>query len=131
MEITNYKGFINDCFNDIIQTNGLTFTLSNNYVVNIKNDKVDITLFTEHRKNDVISTTITDVENKKYFTITDIIEKKIGNNSYLSNEDKETCKSFNDKIKAGIYVDALVLKNYCSDILRGDFSSLGEGRFSY
>lgn len=131
MEITNYKNFIKECFNDIIQTNDFTFTESNNYEVNIKNNKVNIILFTEHRKDDVISTIVTDVKNKTYFTIVDIIEKKIGNNSYLSKEDKDICKSFNDKIKAGIYADAFILKNYCSDILRGDFSSLEEGRFSY
>ena len=124
MEITKYTDFIKEQFNEIIENYKLVFIAENNYVVKMNNNKIEILLFTEYRKNDILSTTIADKRNEQYFTIVDIVEKKIRNNSYLTENDKQKCKSFNDKIKAAIYVDSLILKNHCQDLLNGDFSSL-------
>jgi len=127
MKITDYIDFINEQFDEIITNHNLKKTIKGDYVVELENEKVKIALFTEYRVSDALGTTIENKITKQYYNIFDIIQNKTNNNNYLSFEDKQKCKSYNDIIKVSIYVSALVINNYCSDILNGDFTSLGHG----
>lgn len=121
MEITNYLEFIKEQFKDIITENNFQLKNHNQFTVFLEKNNIRIELSTIYREDGVILL----IGNlNKFYSLNDIFEKKIGGNDYLTEEDKQKCKSFNDKIKVGIYVFHLILKNHCQDLLNGDFSSL-------
>jgi len=123
MKITEYVDFIKEQFKDIATEYGFSWRQQNDYILFLEKKNVTIEFSTIYREDGSII--IIKSSNSKSYDALDLIEKKkIFNNSYLSEEDKQKCKSFNDQIKVSVYVFYLILSKYCQDVLNGDFNSL-------
>lgn len=125
MEITEYVDFIKEQFKDIAKDYGFSWRQQNAGILFLEKKNVSIEFSAIYREDGIII--IVKSPSGKSYDALDLIEKKkILNNSYLTEEDKQKCKSFNDQIKIGVYVFYLILSKYCQDILNGDFSSVGK-----
>ena len=125
MKLTKYKSYIKEQFKIIAESNNLKWLNSESeYLLKLESDNVAIEFFSEKWDEETLGIIIIDLKNNKHYTISDLIDLKVGNNSYLDEEDRGLCKNLNDKIKVIIYVSALVLKKYCQEILLGDFSKI-------
>ena len=125
MKISKYKSFIEEQLKPLADQHKMQWKEDNEYLMVLENQHVEISFFTERGKdNNDFGVVLTKKDNDNSYTIADIIDLKVGDNSYLTEGDKNQCLSFNDNAKVTIYVSKLVFSNYCEDILAGDFSQI-------
>lgn len=123
MEITGYVNFIKEQFKDIAKDYGFSWRQQNAGILFLEKKNATIEFSTIYREDGAIIV-VKSPSGKSYDALDLIEKKKILSNSYLTEEDKQKCKSFNDQIKISVYVFYLILSKYCQDVLNGDFSSL-------
>lgn len=118
MEITNYKGFINEKFSNSIAENQLETNIKNDYILELKNQKVTIEFFTEYRVDNRIGIVIVEAESNKSYDLFDIPLKKGEKDpfAFMTLNENNIAISFNDPIKEFIYIAALIIEKYGSDI---------------
>lgn len=112
MEIINYKNFIRETYSDLITDFNLNIIEKNNYIIELKNNRIVIEFFTEYRVDNRIGIVLINKELDKYI---DVFSIPILNGasdpfSFMSNEENTKANSFNDPIKEFIYISFLILK---------------------
>ncbi|GAA4163457.1 hypothetical protein GCM10022217_32480 [Chryseobacterium ginsenosidimutans] len=126
MKITDYKNFITQSFQNIATNYNMKWITSDDYIMRLSNENSEIYFSTEKYSDDLILT-INNKKQKEYYTIYNLSMKILGNLDYLSSDEVEQSISFNDNIKSIVFVSSIFIKNYCQDLLNGDFSSVGKG----
>ncbi|HEX9981600.1 MAG TPA: hypothetical protein VGB50_13650 [Flavobacterium sp.] len=126
MEITKYHSFIAEQFAGIITDHHLVMEVQNDHSVELKNDNIGIELFTEYRVDDALGTVLRNKKNKASYDLSILPLKKGETDSFafLTPEEDAQALSYGDPIKELIFIAALILKKFGSDVLRGDFSAL-------
>lgn len=126
MKITDYKNFITQSFQNIATNYNMKWVTSDDYIMRLSNENLEIYFSTEKYSDDLILT-INNKKQKEYYTIYNLSMKILGNLDYLSPDEVEQSISFNNNIKSIVFASSIFIKNYCQDLLNGDFSSVGKG----
>jgi len=128
MKITEYVDFIKEQFKDIAKDYGFSWRQQNEFILFLEKKNVAITFTTHYRERGIILV----VQNKikrQYYDMFDLAEKKGFESPFdmLDYNEKQINEEYKETIKYLIYPAAILLKKHFSELLEGDFSSVGKG----